>query len=84
MLGFSMSGTCLVDIESKRKKEKSLGLKLRPNMLCAFFINLIKQRECEDIAVTKNSEMKAHRLNSIVSSTIGKNVKEDARPEDPF
>lgn len=53
-------------------------------MLCAFFINLIKQRECEDIAATKNSAMKAHRLNSIVSSAIGKNTKEDAGPEDPF
>jgi len=79
-----MSGTCLVDIQSKRKKEKSLGLKLRPNMLCAFFINLIKQRECQDIAATKNSAMKAHRLNSIVSSAISKNTKEDRGPEDPF
>ena len=53
-------------------------------MLCAFFTDLIKQRECEDSAATKNSAMKAHRLNSIVSSAIGKNTKEDAGPEDPF
>ena len=84
VLGFSMSGTCIVDIASKRKPGTNLGLKLRPNLLCAFFVDLIKQRQCEDVIAAKNSGMKAHRLNSIVSSSIGKMQKEDDRPEGTF